>query len=215
MKSPARIALAVSLATLAVHPGRAGIMVNWLDTPIDLSTEISTWYLPLDLNGDGFDDFTFGIDITAVSVQGENNNQYLIVPSPPPNIGGWVAPVTGGTEIGPSSESADIEWYNSNPFYSGIVIALSGSGGSVVLGEFVGQRAYMGVSFDIEGATHYGWIDMYVSDLGPGALIYGWGYETTPITSIMAGAVPEPSTIALLSSGIIGLLLSRVKRRFR
>jgi hypothetical protein len=213
MKRPARIAIGLLLAMLAAHPGRAGIIVNWLDTPTTLFTDTSTWYLPLDLNGDGFDDFTFGVGISSVSVQGSDNNQYLILPAPPPNIGGYVSPVQTGYEIGPNSGDGELDWYNSNPFYSSIVIALSGPGGYVVLGEFPGQRAYMGVAFDIQGAIHYGWIDMYVSDLAPGAVIYGWGYESTPGMSIIAGAVPEPSTIVLMLTGSLALFLSRAKRQ--
>lgn len=214
MKRPARIAIGLLLALLAAHPGRADIIVNWLDTPIDLSTDLSGWQHSLDIDGDALIDFVFGVNVSAVSVQGIGANQYLIAPTPPPNIGGPVAPVDTGFEIGPDSGNGDaLEWYNSSPFYSDIVIGLSGPDGFVLIGAFVGQRAYMGVAFDIQGATHYGWIDMYVSDLAPGAVIYGWGYESRPGMSIIAGAVPEPSTIVLILTGSLALLLSGAKRK--
>ena len=75
----------------------------------------------------------------------------------------------------------------------------------------MGQHAYMGVAFDIDGATHYGWIDLLVASLSPGAEIYGWGYETQPGVGILAGAVPEPATSALLVAG--GLLLALRRKR--
>lgn len=216
MKGPARILLILLLATFTAHPGRADIIVNWLGAPIDLSTDLLGWQQPLDINGDSLVDFVFGVNVTAVSVQGSGGNQYLIAPSPPPNIGGPVAPVGAGFEIGPNSGNVDeLDWYNSNPFYSDIVIGLSGPDGFVLIGAFVGQRAYMGISFDIGGDTHYGWIDMYVSDIGPGALIYGWGYESDPNTSILAGVVPEPSTIILFATGSLALLYTRAKKRIR
>ena len=75
----------------------------------------------------------------------------------------------------------------------------------------------MGVEFDIEGATHYGWIDLFVGEYSPYAEIYGWGYETDPGVSILAGAgvVPEPSTFSLLIGGLltIGCTLRRAKAR--
>jgi len=75
----------------------------------------------------------------------------------------------------------------------------------------------MGIEFDIEGSIHYGWIDLVVASDVPYAEIYGWGYETDPGVSILAGAgvVPEPSTSMLLIGGLltIGCTLRRAKAR--
>lgn len=71
----------------------------------------------------------------------------------------------------------------------------------------------MGGEFDIDGATHYGWINLCVGELGPGGEIYGWAYESDPDTPIIAGAIPEPSTLLLPLSG--GLALLSYKRRSR
>jgi hypothetical protein len=207
MICPARIVIGFLLAGFAVHPGRADIIVNWLDTPIDLSTEFSPVYYPLDLNSDGVVDYTFAASITSVGFFREEDNQYLIVPSPPPNIGGFVAPVQGGYEIGSASGNSELDWFGNDDFAMLGVWVSTGTGG-----YFPGQRAYVGVELGIDGATHYGWIDIYVSDLGPGALIYGWGYESTPGMPIIAGAVPEPSTIVLMLTGSLALLFSGAKR---
>jgi hypothetical protein len=207
MKGPARILLIILLATFTAHPGRADIIVNWLDTPVDLSTDFSPVYFPLDLNGGGAD-YTFAASITSVGFFREAGNRYLIVPSPPPNIGGFVAPVQSGSEIGPNSGDGELDWFGNDDFAMLGVWVSTGTGG-----YFPGQRAYVGVEFDIDGATHYGWIDVYVSELAPGALIYGWGYESTPGMSIIAGAVPEPSSILLIMTGSLALLLSRAKKK--
>ena len=71
----------------------------------------------------------------------------------------------------------------------------------------------MGVEFDIDGATHYGWINLRVAELGPGVEIYGWAYESTPNTPILAGAIPEPNTLLLLLAGGIGLLFVKSRSR--
>lgn len=210
MKRPARIATGFLLAMLAAHPGRADIIVNWLDTPIHLATQFSPVYFPLDMDGDSVTDFTFAAGITAVGLFREADNQYLIVPSPPPNIGGFVAPVSAGFEIGSNSGGGEVDWFGNDDFGMLGVWVSTGTGG-----YFPGQRAYVGVEFGIAGLTHYGWIDIYVSELGPGALIYRWGYESTPGMSILAGAVPEPSTLLLVAAGSLALLYSRAKKRIR
>lgn len=225
MNRSTRIAPIVLFAVLAAHPGRADISVNWLGTPLQMFTEFSTQYYLLDLDNNGILDFTFGAGISSVGVRGEGNNQTLIYPSPPPNIGGSVESIEEGFEIGPDSgASEELDWYGSDPFFSNIITCLDGSAGYTCIGRFLipgefppimGQRAYIGVEFDIDGATHYGWIDISVANLAPGAVIYGWGYETTPGLPILAGAVPEPSTILLISAGTFGLLLMRTKRRIR
>ncbi len=85
------------------------------------------------------------------------------------------------------------------------------------VGEFWGQRAYIGIEFSDEDGIHYGWFDVEGDSSTPYAVIYGWAYESTPGMGIMAGAVavPEPSTIMLLAGGTltIGCTLRRAKAR--
>ncbi len=69
--------------------------------------------------------------------------------------------------------------------------------------------AFYGVRFLISGQTHYGWVNITegVSDQS----INSWGYESTPVTGILAGAglsaVPEPTSVlgtaGLLASGLM------------
>ncbi|MCZ7591576.1 MAG: PEP-CTERM sorting domain-containing protein [Kiritimatiellae bacterium] len=211
MRRLARIAAIWVIVAHAAIPGRADIILNWLDTPIDVSTDTSPVYYSLDLSGSGFVDFTFAASVASVSVRNEGNNRYLIFPSPPPNIGGGIEPLSEGFEIGSNSVSEELEWFGHETSFASLGIWLS-TGTS---GRFVGQHAYMGIEFDIDGATHYGWINLRVGELGPGVEIYGWAYESTPNTPILAGAIPEPSTLLLLLGGTTLLLGRRQKRRFR
>jgi hypothetical protein len=210
MKTPART-FWISVLVLSVnHPCRGSISVNWLDEPMVLWSEFASVQTPLDMNLDGLDDFIFTASVSFVGVHPETANQYLIYPSPPPNIGGPVEPLSDGFEIGPNSGDGELDWYGSTG-YSTLIQCLSGA----CAGRFKGQHAYMGVEFDIAGGTHYGWIDMYVAADGPYAEIYGWAYETQPGVSILAGAVPEPSTVLLMAAGSLALLYSRARKRIR
>ena len=59
---------------------------------------------------------------------------------------------------------------------------------------------YFGLELEKNGNTHYGWVEVssFVS-LFNDIEIHSWGYETEPNKPILAGAIPEPSSILLLS----------------
>ena len=59
----------------------------------------------------------------------------------------------------------------------------------------------MGLSFTLNDGTHYGWMQISVSDGDPNAVVHSWAYNLTPGESIPAGVVPEPATGALLLAG--------------
>ena len=72
------------------------------------------------------------------------------------------------------------------------------------IGPWVGESGYMGLRFESDNGTHYGWLHMTV---GPQnyMTVHDWAYETTPDEGIVAGAIPEPSSGALLMIGSLGL----------
>ena len=216
MRTPARLFGIIALTLLVTKPCWGIIAVTWLDTPTVLWTEWSSQYEPIDLNNDGITDFMFGAGIAVVGVRAEGDNQNLIWPSGGSNIGGQIEPLSDGFEIGPNSGEGEYDWFGDDGF-AGLISCLSGSGGPACIGRFAGQHAYMGVEFYIEGAAHYGWIDIAVAEFSPYAEIYSWGYETDPGVSILAGAgaVPEPSTSMLIIGGLltIGCTLRRAKAR--
>jgi hypothetical protein len=212
MRIPTVIAL--FLALLAVHPCRGGISVNWLEEPL----ELGGWWNPptphsLDIDENGTVDFSFWGDVaSSVGMHSEGVNRYLIVPSPPPNIGGPVAALEAGFLIGAQSDDGRLDWFGDNhDYWSGLMQSLS----TGTAGEFWGTRAYIGMEFQMNDGMHYGWFDVEGSSSSPYAEVHGWGYETEAGIPIIAGAVPEPSTIMLFSAGAMAILLSRFKRRIR
>jgi hypothetical protein len=113
-------------------------------------------------------------------------------------------PLSAGTEIG--SDAAGYSWLGD--ILGGDI--LTASIGSGIIGEpfltdgyFTGlESAYLGFDFQQDGETYYGWVQLGCPVVGLNAgWIYDYAYETTPNTPITAGAVPEPSTWALLVFG--------------
>ena len=85
--------------------------------------------------------------------------------------------------------------------------------GDEARGNFYDPVAYAGVRFENESGTHYGWIRFENPTGSPvGGSITGYAYETIPDQGIIAGAIPEPGTVGLLSVGALGIFLVRKRR---
>lgn len=93
-------------------------------------------------------------------------------------------------------------------------------GGTFPAGEDLGDwhpgdRGFLGLKLVVGTDTFYGWADVTLNNLdgsGDGAFtLHGYAYDNTAGTAIEAGAVPEPSTIALLVAGAAGVVA--LKRR--
>jgi hypothetical protein len=169
----------------------------------------------IDINGDGIADFNLsspnGIQIDLNPL---NNNSILAVPEPSPDIGVLIAAVTQGKTIPSSASSLDptFVWYGTNSPYGGsaTIVAASDIGS---IGFFQGNtNAYAGFELDIGNTNYLGWF--YIQNLGANiGQITDWAYESSPSTSIMAGAVPEPETWMLTVIGGLTLTLVRRKRK--
>ena len=80
--------------------------------------------------------------------------------------------------------------------------------GGTALSE--GLATYLGVRFDLGAGFQYGWIGVVRTGFELDA--FAWGYETDAGVPIAAGAVPEPSSLALLAFGA-GAVTTRRRRR--
>lgn len=72
--------------------------------------------------------------------------------------------------------------------------------------RFVDEGALM---WDRDDDTlHYGWFRVQLPVIGAATLL-DYAYETTANTALVAGAVPEPASLALMCGGLAGLLAWR------
>ncbi len=79
------------------------------------------------------------------------------------------------------------------------------------------SEGYVGVEFDNDGNTHYGWVAVSLTAPTSGNLqleITDYAWENVANTGINAGAVPEPSTYAL-GLGLLALGAAGIRARRR
>lgn len=65
-----------------------------------------------------------------------------------------------------------------------------------------GSEAFIGVRFDISGATHYGWIRVEMSADSKSMTIKDYAYESTADTPIMAGSQASMASVDELASQV-------------
>lgn len=163
-------------------------------------------YRLLDLDGNGTADFVIDstMGITTV-LQANGDNRMLAFANW--DGGALLDPLSASVPIGPQPGLPDQFWTG-----RASISACSTIG---CLGPWLGVRAYAGIAFRVDGAIHYGWIGLDNWDWVNVGNVLGWAYETRPGVPILAGAVPEPSTWALLIGGGVLIVWFRRKRHER
>lgn len=185
------------------------------DTPIPLwippdSFDIARQH-PFSFDESSTRDLTFTYSVVSIGVMYEAGTRILSQMYPWPNNGGVPEPLSAGFLIGPQSGNGQVEWFSEIPGWFALAMFTDAGTG----GRFAGQRAYMGVEFQRADATHYGWALLQISDHTAFGSIEAWAWETRPGVPILAGAVPEPSTWALLIGGGVVIVWFRRKRNER
>ena len=85
--------------------------------------------------------------------------------------------------------NASLLWSMGTGTYSIHMLAVSLPTIPLDLGNWVGiTDGYMGVKFDISGATHYGWVRMDIAASSASITVKDFAYDATAATPILAGA---------------------------
>lgn len=210
-------ALSIALVFLAMSRGiteSQGVIYSSPSQPINYSAGLLDSQTYIDVNGDGVPDFSvISTSGFTASIAPLGGNSIAAIPEPPPDLGFFVAAFNQGETIG-SSLTPIMQWYNNqtDQFGSAAIGAQALFGQQlVVLGYFAEKSsAYVGFDLVVNGNNYYGWMQLS----NPLPLVNGqvldWAYESSPNTAIAAGAVPEPSTLALLAlSGVVAGILRR------
>lgn len=144
---------------------------------------------PLDLGEDGILDFevrSWNFPSTT-TLLGLNSNAVLNYVLP----GGYpVFPDAGvvaeGQWIGPENPLG-YYWYGDDGFGSIFIEGMV----PPATGGFIDMIGYVGLQFQIDGQTHYGWLRLEAVSGLNGVLLYDCAYESRPNTPIRAGALPD------------------------
>jgi hypothetical protein len=162
----------------------------------------------LDIDNDGVTDFIFRSGSDGFAIFPQVGSAVLAVESSPSDLNTFALPLMAGQEI---SSLTPVAVFWDTDGVNGSVLTSARDAGAI--GLFTGQIAYLGVQFTHAEQTHYGWLHLDVSYVGLNAgnlLALGW--EDRPGFGIAAGAVPEPSTWALMIVGVLCFVLFRRKK---
>ena len=172
----------------------------------------------LDKNGTVDIEFVAGVNIFGFFAQMPLTTRVVIAP------GYGIVPMQPGEEVGSalgstqhpraSLVSSTQEWMNF-PSLANLSFAFN-DGGDVTGGAWhpegagIGDDGYLGVEFQGDSGTHYGWI--HIEEFaGVGGWFYEYAYEDTAGKSLVAGVVPEPSSTLLLLLGSACVYVARRK----
>ena len=232
------VCMSMAVAAVAVIASVCSASGSIIHTQINAVVEVAngggTTETNLDINGDGLSDIDFFSGQNGSSARGgfgggSSSSAIFgkVVDDGGPDFQA-INNLSAGTVIsdalviGDGTQIGD-EIFLNDP--SGGILYNQNYGGPQ---EFIdGTEGYLATKFNIPGAgtTHFGWVRVLVEVAGvrigippaddPGArlTIIDAAYESVPGASIIAGAIPEPSSLALFACG--AALFAMMRRRSR
>jgi hypothetical protein len=172
----------------------------------------------IDLNGDGILDLQHDSSGSSSYLRTWGETRLLGLRQPYQNVSWYESlpyPLTTGVSIGEDSPALFPQYgtfsgWQSHPIGVPGVASLHVRYNIGSSGSFLGIRGYLGIEFLIDGQVHYGWMDLDNYQWNQ-TEIHGWAYETEPGKPILAGSIPEPSTL-LLACATLGSWLCLRRR---
>jgi len=186
--------------------------ITYVNQPTTFSGILGVpWTHDFDLDGDGVLDYRFSNDGAISYVSPLGGNRQIAYLATPPDMGSSLTPLFAGEVIGSSLDPTLGEWVDLSSPNLGWQSMISGCLNIGCFGPFAYRTAFMGVDFvGGDSQRHFGWLRIDDTIPGGHVSLADWAWATTPGQSIGAGAVPEPSTLALLVGG--GMLIVCSKR---
>lgn len=201
MKWYSLAAAAAGVSTLALsQPADAKVVITNKNIPIPFCTNVFPCSVPIDLNGDGVNDFkvslisSYDYALASLHLNVAAQNGGGVMGAAAGKNGPYASCLLRGAKVGASDHflagKDTIE--DSYIYYRSI----SSHGPKKLYGEWGGNHPnrFLGVNFKINGQTHYGWIRITVKTVMASvqfpimtATITEYGYETIANKSLGAG----------------------------
>jgi hypothetical protein len=181
-----------------------------------------TYTYSFDINNDEVSDFVFRCDSQLLYFDPVDSNagiaHQVADGVPVPIYHDEYVALSAGSTVGSDLEDISYYWWAGENMLVGCMQINEMIGDLSFLGSFMNTDGYLGVSFEMQGETHYGWIRLSHDLYAPAPdyfnlTIREWAWETESDTPIAAGAVPEPSSALLALIGGVSVWFLRRQHR--